>query len=247
MIAPGASCLHDCEDKKLNTDRGLRRIRPPRTGLLAIAAGITLLTAACSSSTSTPRVASLGTSSAGTTATATSPASPAPTGSPAQLLDEWATCMQSHGDPGQTDPTIDSNKVIHITYPANSAAGAGGQDKTGPCASYLTAASTALRGGQPVQKPDPAKLLAFSECMRANGIPDFPDPSGGGLQIRVSPGSDLNPDNAKFKNAAKLCAKKTGVGGAFGGGPPPPGSIEATGSQTNGGPSTRSGAGNANG
>jgi hypothetical protein len=24
---------------------------------------------------------------------------------------------------------------------------------------------------------NPTKMLAFSECMRANGIPDFPDPT----------------------------------------------------------------------
>ena len=89
------------------------------------------------------------------------------------------------------DPTIDANGVIHITMPAEppAAATVTAAGPSGPCGAYLTAASTALRGGQPLQKPDPAKLLKFSQCMRANGIPDFPDPSGDGLSIRASPGA----------------------------------------------------------
>jgi hypothetical protein len=27
-------------------------------------------------------------------------------GNPTRLVDEWATCMRSHGDPNQVDPTI---------------------------------------------------------------------------------------------------------------------------------------------
>lgn len=37
-----------------------------------------------------------------------------PKRNPAQLLDEWAACMRSHGDPDQTDPTIGANQVIDI-------------------------------------------------------------------------------------------------------------------------------------
>ena len=51
--------------------------------------------------------------------TARSPTTTLPKGNPTQLLDEWATCMRSHGDPDQVDPTIDANKVIHITFPAD--------------------------------------------------------------------------------------------------------------------------------
>jgi hypothetical protein len=113
----------------------------------------------------------------------------------------------------------------------------------GPCGAYLTAASTALRGGQPLQKPDPAKLEKYSQCMRANGIPDFPDPTGQGLQIQIKPGSDLNPNNPTFKNASKLCAKKAGVPGLGSG--PQKGGIEVTsgGPPGGGGPGSGSGSG----
>jgi hypothetical protein len=168
-----------------------------------------------------------------------------PKGNPTQLLDEWATCMRGHGDPEQVDPTIDANKVIHITFPASAASGAiNFKGSSGnPCDAYLTAASTALRGGKPPQKPDPAKLQKFAQCMRDHGIADFPDPSGGGLQLHASGGSDLDPNNPTFKSASKLCAQKYGLPG-LGGGTPQPGSIEASaGSGPQGGPGGNGGAG----
>ena len=50
-------------------------------------------------------------------------------------------------------------------------------------------------------------MLAFSACMRAHGLKDFPDPSNGGLQIQSSPGSDLNPSNPTFQKAQQACQK----------------------------------------
>jgi hypothetical protein len=212
-------------------------------GLAALAAAAAIGLAACGGSSS-PHVASLshsGGNSSGSTTTTT-----LPKGNPTQLLDEWAACMRTHGDPDQVDPTIDANKVIHITFPAGAntngpvSIGKGSND---PCGAYLTAASTALRGGKPLPKPDPAKLEKFSQCMRAHGIPDFPDPSGGGLSIHLQPGSDLNPHNPTFQNASKLCARKYGLPG-FGGTTPPPGAIEASGGGgPQGGPGGNGGAG----
>ena len=205
-------------------------------GLAAIAVTAAIGLAACGGSRA-PHVASLN----GSTGSRDSggPTTTLPKGNPTQLLDEWATCMRSHGDPDQTDPTIDANKVIHIIFPPganNGPVDAGKGGSSSPCSNYLTAASTALRGGQPLPKPDPAKLEKFSQCMRANGVPDFPDPSGGGLSIQTHPGSDLSPANPTFQSASKLCAKKTGVP-ALGGGTPPPGAIQAASSGgQNGGP-----------
>jgi hypothetical protein len=67
----------------------------------------------------------------------------------------------------------------------------------------------------------------LTECMRANGVPDFPDPTGGGFRGIYGPGSYLNPNNPTLQNAAKVCEKKTGVQPANGGGTPPPGTIES--------------------
>jgi hypothetical protein len=134
--------------------------------------------------------------------------------------------MRSHGDPDQADPAVESDGVIQITLPAGydqNGPGLGGKDGRSPCGAYLTAASNALRGGKPLAAPDPAKLVKFSVCMRANGVPDFPDPSGGGLSIRL--GGDLNPNDPAFRNAQKVCGKKVGLQGPLAGGGPQPGMI----------------------
>lgn len=210
--------------------------------VLVAAAAISL--AACSSGSTSPQVASLGSSGASSNSGSSAPAQP--TGNPTQLLDEWAACMRSHGYPSLADPTIDANKVIHIIIPPGITGNVPQEyEKSsayGPCNPYLTAASTALRGGKPAERPDPAKLEKFSQCMRANGIPDFPDPSGNGLQIRSSPGSDLNPKTPAFQNAQKKCANQVGIP-QLAGGTPQPGSIQIQ-QQSNGAPG---GGGGANG
>jgi hypothetical protein len=220
---------------------GLRRMRSPRMGLMVIIAGAALLTAACGGgSGATREVASLGTSSGhGGANTAVggggggSSATAAPKGNPSQLLDQWAACMRSHGDPTQADPTIDVSKVIHITMPAGFPGGLFGQNGhgTGPgvhCASYLGAAQTALQAGySPPKAPSQAALLKYAECMRANGVPDFPDPVGGSLQFNratLPPGELTSP---AFQEAVKVCAQQTGVHLSGPGGTPPPGTIES--------------------
>jgi hypothetical protein len=125
--------------------------------------------------------------------------------------------MRTNGVPDLADPTITSTGAIHITMPADASPGAAqsiGPGGSGPCGSYLQAASQALGGknGGPAQKPDPAKLLKFSECMQKSGFPQFPDPAaGGGLSLQIQPGSTMNPSNPAFISATDTCSKKAGV------------------------------------
>ena len=222
-------------------------------GLFAIVVMALIGLTACGSS-STPHVASLPTSSnaagggtpvnTSTTATGTRTHRSRPAkGSPTGLLVQWADCMQTHGDPNQAAPTIDANKVIHLSWNDAIPGGIygtnkGGQGNAGPgqyCRTYIDEAETDLQGGQHQQQPSQAQLVKFSECMRANGIPDFPDPSNGGLSFNRAGGGDLNPSNPIFQNASTLCAKKTGVRGfATATGGSPPGSVEFNGDATGG-------------
>lgn len=230
---------------KSTTDATSRRKEPARRnraatyrrwgGLVVLAAAATIGLSACTGGSSSPSVASLGSGTTLGTNSGDSGASTTttqPKGDAIQLLRQWAACMRSHGDPNQADPTIDANKVIHITWDSSIPGGydgtnKGGQGNVGPgqyCRTYLTEAQRVLQSGQPQNQPDAAQLRHFSECMRANGIPDFPDPTGDGLSINRGAGGDLNPNNPIFQNASKVCAQKTGVQGF--GGTPPPGTIE---------------------
>jgi hypothetical protein len=49
--------------------------------------------------------------------------------------------------------------------------------------------------------------LKFSECIRAHGIKDFPDPNAQGQRDLgyIGPNSDLNPNNPQFQAAFKAC------------------------------------------
>jgi hypothetical protein len=62
-----------------------------------------------------------------------------------------------------------------------------------------------------VKPPPAAAEVKFAECMRANGVLEFPDPTANGsVNLSGGPGTDAN--NPTFQNAAKVCTRKTGVG-----------------------------------
>ena len=146
-------------------------------------------------------VASLATTRRSSTASTTpdsgggSTTNPSTSGNATRLVDKWAACMRRHGDPGQADPTIDANRVIHVTLPAGyyGGLGLGGKAGTNACAVYMNRVIDAFQSG--LRFPDHAQVLAFSKCMRTNGVPDFPDPIGGNLAFNIASGGDLNPTN----------------------------------------------------
>jgi hypothetical protein len=68
--------------------------------------------------------------------------------------------------------------------------------------------------------------LAFAKCMRANGVPSFPDPNPGRGALFSLNG--INPSAPAFKQAQAKCQK------LMGGGPPGPGSTTHPSAQTMG-------------
>jgi hypothetical protein len=182
--------------------------RPGGLAVLAAAAAIGL--AACGGGgSSTPHVANLGSSGndpGSTDGSGNSTTAPSG-GNPTQLLDQWATCIRGHGDRNQVDPTIDSNKDIQISMTnVSQTLSSEVHGSTGPCSNYLLAAQNALRGGQPAPTDNPVADLKYAECMRANGVPTYPDPNASGKTNLL--GVDTN--SAVFQNADKLCTKKVG-------------------------------------
>lgn len=182
--------------------------------LLATAAAIGL--AACGGSGS-PQVVSLGRTTAndtGTTSTSrggSTTTAPAKGGNPTELVDEWATCMRHHGDPNQADPTIDSHGVInifmsHVSQKVSSQVKGGIGAQTGRCSQYLSAAQGLLRAANPVAPPPTrAELLRYVGCMRANGVPNYPDPTGDKANFNGT-GIDLN--SPTFLRADTVCSKR---------------------------------------
>jgi hypothetical protein len=67
---------------------------------------------------------------------------------------------------------------------------------------------------QGVSTPTPAQAaaaLAYSECMRSHGVPNFPDPNSNGM-IQIQGGSNssngLDPNSPAFQTASKDCQSK---------------------------------------
>jgi hypothetical protein len=67
-------------------------------------------------------------------------------------------------------------------------------------------------GGHPTLASAHADFLDYSKCMRAHGVPEFPDPSpGGGIHVNI--GSGLNPFSPSFQAARNTCRKLLPGGG----------------------------------
>jgi hypothetical protein len=115
--------------------------------------------------------------------------------------EKFSACMRKHGVANFPDPNGQGLIRIHSGE---------GIDPSSPAfRSARTACDKLLpNGGQPTPAQiaqEQQKMLAFSACMRAHGLKDFPDPSNGGLQIQVHPGSDLDPTNPTFQKAQQAC------------------------------------------
>ena len=62
-------------------------------------------------------------------------------------------------------------------------------------------------------------MLAFAKCMRASGVPNFPDPNASGQVVHV--GAGTNPSSPAFRTAQAKCQKLLPGGGLPGSGSPP--------------------------
>jgi len=159
-----------------------------------------------------------GIATAGGTPSAAGSARPG-AGDAAEMALKHAECMRTNGVPEFPDPKIDGER-IELNLPM-------GVDKARLKAAEEKCRQYALEGGQP-RKLDPdmqAKLLKFAECMRANGVPKFPDPVDGGIQIDGDK-VGMGPDDARMKVAERVCNKLL---------PPPPSGEPSARSETRSG------------
>jgi hypothetical protein len=128
----------------------------------------------------------------------------------------FAKCMRGHGVPNFPDPKSGGNGDIRIQASQRSGSGPSlkinGVPVSAPafqsaqqaCKSFLP------NGGRPPQLSASQRqaMLQFSQCMRAHGLTNFPDPqfSGGGVGIRLA-GGGLDPNSPAFKSAQTACAQ----------------------------------------
>ena len=232
--------MHDNVDPK-------RLFRSPRARLLAAAALASgVLVAGCGGGGSSPPVANVSTTTTSTTSRAastgtattsqsrtatTSTSSSGATlskGNAGGSLVEWASCMRSHGDPNQPDPTIDSHGGINISIPSTTASLSNAvHNGTAPCNEYLAEASAALRAGaRNLTPPNQTALVSYSQCMRANGVANYPDPGTGETMDLQSAGID--PNSPFFVRANNVCGHRIHAPSWWTNGWGPPGNISVS-------------------
>jgi hypothetical protein len=168
--------------------RRCRQGRPwlRQTAALATVACVAVLAAACGGGSS-PAASATG-----------------PTREQAALA--YARCMRSHGVPDFPDP--DSNGNFHLSNSQQgggsrgSGSNSGSGQESNPVSSQETAANQVcnhlldvgaqMNGAQ--QQHAVSQLVKYGQCMRAHGVPNFPDPhtTSGGIGVPSGIGFDLS-------------------------------------------------------
>jgi hypothetical protein len=166
----------------MNNDYGGDR-RLPRAGLLPAMAAAAVLTAACGGSASSS-------SSAGGSANY-------------QQALAYSQCMRAHGAADFPDPDAQGNIVQHVS----------GNQPEDRNSSVFQAADTACRhllpggGGRSTaaQQQVISRWLKIAQCMRAHGVPNYPDPKVSAGSIVILSGAVINVSSPQFQAAEHAC------------------------------------------
>lgn len=170
------------------------RIR--RAFALGLLLALATATAACGKgSNANDQIATAGGATPSATGSAPAPGS----GDEKEQMLRHAQCMRDNGVPEFPDPEFQEGGGVAIALPQS-------VDKTKLKAAEATCKQYLPNGGEP-PKMDPEmveQLRKFAQCMRENGIPEFPDPTDEGLKIEGST-TNMGPDNPKMKAAEEKC------------------------------------------
>jgi hypothetical protein len=156
---------------------------PKRILVVALAAALVLSLSACSSSDSSDSAAT--------------------TSETEQAAIDFAQCMRDNGVPSFPDPVAKSDGSFGFERPQGVPPSAL-DDALASCQSEARAAG--VDPGAVAQDPEARdQLLAFSRCMRANGVPDFPDPKQSATGSLRSIFGKVDLQSPRVQNAMASC------------------------------------------
>jgi hypothetical protein len=180
-------------NENLGRRRSPRQPWPRRAEFLAAMVGIALLAAACGGGGSSPAASA--------------------TGGSAQYQKElaYSQCMRSHGVPNFPDPDSQGN-LPPLQQGRNGVSPQAVQSAENACRHLQTSGGP----GTPQQQAKLTQGLNFARCMRAHGVPNFPDPTAvnGGMGFNLS-GLDLH--SPQYQSATRACQSLPGQSSAGGG------------------------------
>lgn len=120
----------------------------------------------------------------------------------------FAKCMRGHGvpqfpDPGAPPPAGSSVSILGAALPPTI------NIKAPAFRAALNTCMTAFLAAHPRPPLSAAKkaaVLKFAGCMRAHGVPNFPDPkfpAHGGIALGT--GAEIDPNSPAFQHAQQVC------------------------------------------
>jgi hypothetical protein len=86
---------------------------------------------------------------------------------------------------------------------AGGSSGGGGSSSSGGGGAGEEHSEAVIGGGG--SAGDQQKMVAFAQCMRAHGVPNFPEPAEGKLILKGGPNSGPNPGSPQFQSARRAC------------------------------------------
>jgi hypothetical protein len=177
------------------------RARVRRAGVLAVAAGLALSTAACSGGTSS----AVGTASTGSTSSTGSTASTGTGGASSAYLSDklgLARCLRTHGVPDYADPNAAGQEPPNSKELIRSPQG---QAAVSACSYW----SNRIHNDVAAQNQAVlAEYVRFAQCMRSHGLSNFPDPvnSEGRVEFVLSVSQDgFDPHSPQVLAKAHEC------------------------------------------
>jgi hypothetical protein len=180
-----------------NAPRGAARTRHRlwRISPLAVAlAAVALAAAACGGGSSDPSAHSGSSTSAPANSSGTSPSGSA------SSADAFSACMRSHGVPNFPDP----NSQGQFTYsPGSGIDPSSPQFQSAEKACESIAPSAPSSGSSTNQNAN--AFLKYAACMRANGVPNFPDPTISNGHVQMSLPSGVDTSSPQFQQATQAC------------------------------------------
>jgi hypothetical protein len=117
-----------------------------------------------------------------------------------------AKCMREHGV-DMPDPQFDGGRVLQRGPAEGSASPEKVREAEEACKKHLEDIEPPELSPEQQQEMKEA-ALAHARCMREQGIENFPDPTfdeDGGAQIRIGPGTGLDPESPRFQKAQEAC------------------------------------------
>lgn len=162
--------------------------------LAAVLAAAAIALAACGGGASDPS-----THSGSSTVPASGSAGSSQSGSTSGT-DAFSACMRSHGVPNFPDP----NSKGQFTYSPGS-----GIDPTSPQFQSAEKACESVAPSGPSSgsstNQNASAFLKYAACMRANGVPNFPDPTISNGHVQMSLPSGVDTSSPQFMQATQAC------------------------------------------